>query len=167
MTHVRLPSTALLPCRDGALQFRTKNKSSNYLISKDSNDLNKASPNFLGKLRSNFIGTEFAIYDNGQSEKAVSKGGSAGTPKRKVASERPGTGRFASNVWVHAGSGVHLLPVEHTRVEGPPQDDGSAAHKVGRRARRRCRFDTLTEAAGCPAARARSTSARRSRAGRT
>ncbi|CEP01335.1 unnamed protein product (mitochondrion) [Plasmodiophora brassicae] len=110
-----------------AAKKRTKNKSSNYLISKDSNDLNKASPNFLGKLRSNFIGTEFAIYDNGQSEKAVSKGGSAGTPKRKDL----GCIFYQSNILGSRGPRkmTVLLP---TKVSGSPGEvDISEAFKSG------------------------------------
>jgi len=52
---------------------RSKNKTSNYLISMDKKNLDKSSPSYLGKLRSNFIGTEFTIYDKGLSPKDVEK----------------------------------------------------------------------------------------------
>lgn len=48
---------------------RAANKTSNYLISTDPENMNKNSTTYLGKLRSNFLGTEFYIYNEGQSSK--------------------------------------------------------------------------------------------------
>lgn len=48
---------------------RKKNRSSNYLLSLDPDDLNRVSSNYFGKVRSNFVGTEFTIYDKGESPK--------------------------------------------------------------------------------------------------
>ena len=48
-----------------AARKRKKNKTSNYLLSLDSEDLARKSGNFFGKLRANFMGTEFTLYDKG------------------------------------------------------------------------------------------------------
>lgn len=48
-----------------AARKRTKNKTSNYLISMDKNEQEKESPGYIGKVRSNFVGTEFVGYDRG------------------------------------------------------------------------------------------------------
>jgi hypothetical protein len=64
LTHVFLQDNdRFLMCS----KKRPNNKTSNYLISKKENDLARESPNYLGKLRSNFVGTEFQVFDNGQS----------------------------------------------------------------------------------------------------
>eukprot|EP01029_Cantina_marsupialis_P026672 TRINITY_DN7226_c0_g1_i1.p1 TRINITY_DN7226_c0_g1~~TRINITY_DN7226_c0_g1_i1.p1 ORF type:complete len:532 (-),score=166.50 TRINITY_DN7226_c0_g1_i1:232-1827(-) len=52
-----------------ASRKRPKQKTSNYLITMDKRDLGRKSKNYLGKLRSNFFGTEFNIFDKGDSEK--------------------------------------------------------------------------------------------------
>jgi tubby-related protein 1 len=44
-------------------------KTSNYLISMDSDNFEKGDK-YLGKVRANFLGTEFAIYDSGAKPKA-------------------------------------------------------------------------------------------------
>lgn len=54
---------------------RKKNKTANYLISRDS-AVKKQSDLVLGKVRSNFFGTEFLLYDNGKNPKK-SGGGEA------------------------------------------------------------------------------------------
>jgi tubby-related protein 1 len=46
-----------------AAKKRSKNKTSNYIISQDAKSLGKDSASYLGKLRSNFVGTEFVVYD--------------------------------------------------------------------------------------------------------
>jgi tubby-related protein 1 len=48
---------------------RKKNRTSNYALSLDDKDLKRGSDNFFGKLRANFVGTEFTIYDRGESAK--------------------------------------------------------------------------------------------------
>ncbi|CAG7838009.1 unnamed protein product [Allacma fusca] len=48
---------------------RKKSTTSNYLISTDASDLSRDSNHFVGKVRSNLLGTQFTIYDNGQSQK--------------------------------------------------------------------------------------------------
>ena len=48
-------------------QKRTMNKTSNYMICMDKRDLARDSPAYLGKLRANFIGTEYQLYDDGDS----------------------------------------------------------------------------------------------------
>lgn len=48
-----------------AARKRTKNKTSNYLISMDKNNQEKESAGYIGKVRSNFVGTEFVGYDRG------------------------------------------------------------------------------------------------------
>lgn len=50
---------------------RSKNKTSNYLLSMDKKSLDKDSSAYLGKLRSNFVGTEFVMYDKGLNPKDV------------------------------------------------------------------------------------------------
>lgn len=50
-----------------AAKKRSKNKTSNYIVSKERTDLSKESPNFMGKVRANFLGTEFTLYDDGAS----------------------------------------------------------------------------------------------------
>jgi hypothetical protein len=54
-----------------AARKRTKNKTSNYLMSMDKRDLNRESASFVGKLRSNFVGTEFVVYDDGEAPDKV------------------------------------------------------------------------------------------------
>jgi tubby-related protein 1 len=54
-----------------ASKKRSKNKTSNYIISMDAKNLAKESASYLGKLRSNFVGTEFVIYDKGINPKEV------------------------------------------------------------------------------------------------
>lgn len=49
---------------------RTKNKTSNYVITMDKRDLARDSPSFLGKLRANFMGTEFTLFDDGDAPEA-------------------------------------------------------------------------------------------------
>lgn len=48
-----------------AARKRTKNKTSNYMISMDKANQEKESPGYIGKVRSNFVGTEFVGYDRG------------------------------------------------------------------------------------------------------
>lgn len=57
-----------------AARKRGQSKSSNYLISLDSDDLTRDSGSYFGKLRSNFIGTEFVLYDAGLSPDKADKG---------------------------------------------------------------------------------------------
>ena len=45
---------------------RSRQTTSNYLISLDREKESKNSQGYLGKVRSNFLGTEFYIYDNGE-----------------------------------------------------------------------------------------------------
>lgn len=52
---------------------RTKNKTSNYLISMDKNQMDKESASYMGKVRSNFVGTEFTIYDAGVNPKNLNE----------------------------------------------------------------------------------------------
>lgn len=53
-----------------AAKKRTKNKTSNYMISMDKNNVGgKESASYLGKVRSNFVGTEFVGYDKGLNPK--------------------------------------------------------------------------------------------------
>lgn len=52
-----------------SVKKKNTSKSANYTLSLNKDDFSKRSPNFLGKLTSNFIGTEFFLYDNGQSPK--------------------------------------------------------------------------------------------------
>ncbi|XP_013416568.1 tubby protein homolog [Lingula anatina] len=48
---------------------RKKSTTSNYLISVDPTDLSRGGEAFVGKLRSNLLGTQFTIFDNGDSPK--------------------------------------------------------------------------------------------------
>lgn len=52
-----------------AAKKRSKQRTSNYLISSNKDDLSRTGPNFVGKLRSNFVGTEFTVYNNGVNPK--------------------------------------------------------------------------------------------------
>jgi len=72
---------------------RTKNKTSNYLISMDRRDLTRESPAFIGKVRANFVGTEFTIYDDGQSPDAHGPASSAAALRREL-----GVINYASNL---------------------------------------------------------------------
>jgi tubby-related protein 1 len=54
---------------------RAANKTSNYLVSMDKRDLARDSAAFLGKVRANFLGTEFQLYDDGESPDARDKSG--------------------------------------------------------------------------------------------
>eukprot|EP01138_Halocafeteria_seosinensis_P015407 gb/GECG01015724.1/.p1 GENE.gb/GECG01015724.1/~~gb/GECG01015724.1/.p1 ORF type:complete len:505 (+),score=67.99 gb/GECG01015724.1/:1-1515(+) len=55
-----------------AAKKRSKQKTSNYLMSMDKGDMSRDSPNFLGKVRSNLMGTEFIVYDDGQNPSKAS-----------------------------------------------------------------------------------------------
>ena len=46
---------------------RALNNSSNYLVTASKTDFNKIGRNYLGKVRSNFLGTEFSLFDSGES----------------------------------------------------------------------------------------------------
>lgn len=52
-----------------AAKKRSKQRTSNYLVSMDKDDLKRTGENFVGKLRSNFVGTEFTVYDDGAAPK--------------------------------------------------------------------------------------------------
>ena len=52
-----------------AAKKRSRNATSNYLVTIDNKDMSIKSPNYLGKLRSNFLGTEFTIFDKGLNPK--------------------------------------------------------------------------------------------------
>ena len=45
---------------------RSRQTTSNYLISLDQAKESKNSQGYLGKVRSNFLGTEFSLFDNGE-----------------------------------------------------------------------------------------------------
>jgi tubby-related protein 1 len=60
-----------------ASKKRSKNKTSNYLITMDTNDLNKKNENYLGKVRSNFLGSEFTAFGPGTNPKDVEASGGA------------------------------------------------------------------------------------------
>jgi tubby-related protein 1 len=48
-----------------AAKKRSKNKTSNYVISMDCKTLEKDNACYMGKVRSNFVGTEFTMFDHG------------------------------------------------------------------------------------------------------
>ncbi|KAI3379735.1 hypothetical protein SNEBB_004388 [Seison nebaliae] len=50
-----------------AARKRRYSATSNYLISANPCDLSREGDNFLGKVRANIMGTNFTVYDNGQS----------------------------------------------------------------------------------------------------
>ena len=52
---------------------KSRNKSTNIVLSLDKNDFNWKSENCIGKLKSNFVGTEFHIYDAGENPKVKSR----------------------------------------------------------------------------------------------
>ncbi|CAE7869989.1 TUB [Symbiodinium sp. KB8] len=52
---------------------RSKQRTSNYVISCDKADLNRKGENFVGKLRSNFVGTAFTVFDDGEAPKDFAK----------------------------------------------------------------------------------------------
>ena len=52
-----------------AAKKRSKQRTSNYLISTNKDDLKRTGDSFVGKLRSNFVGTEFTVYDDGAAPK--------------------------------------------------------------------------------------------------
>jgi tubby and related proteins len=56
-----------------AARKRTSQSTSNYVISMEENDVSRTSTTYLGKLRSNFLGTEFTVYDDGESPEKVAK----------------------------------------------------------------------------------------------
>jgi len=57
-----------------AAKKRTKNKTSNYIITTESNIvIEKHGKATVGKLRSNFMGTEFILYDSGKNPKSEAK----------------------------------------------------------------------------------------------
>ena len=72
---------------------RSKNKTSNYLISMQRGDLDRYGPNYLGKVRSNWLGTEFTVYDDGGNPKdaAVYTG-------QQPARQELGVATYAANV---------------------------------------------------------------------
>ena len=78
-----------------AAKKRTKNRTSNYLISLSKADMSKAGPNYVGKLRSNFIGTEFVVYDRGMNPKRGE--GAKGATMSQIRREL-GACQYASNI---------------------------------------------------------------------
>ncbi|CAG7717023.1 unnamed protein product [Allacma fusca] len=48
---------------------RKKSATSNYLISTDATDLSRGGESYIGKVRSNLIGTQFSVFDNGETPK--------------------------------------------------------------------------------------------------
>lgn len=48
-----------------ASKKRSKQKTSNYIISRNEKNLDRNSEYYMGKLRSNFVGTEFLVFDDG------------------------------------------------------------------------------------------------------
>jgi len=62
---------------------RKKSTTSNYLISTDATDLSRGGDSYIGKVRSNLLGTQFSIFDNGDTPKRNSAGGSDRTGFRE------------------------------------------------------------------------------------
>ncbi|KNC52683.1 TULP2 protein [Thecamonas trahens ATCC 50062] len=50
-----------------AARKRKKSKAANYLVSMSREELDRSSAAYLGKVRANFAGTEFVLYDDGDS----------------------------------------------------------------------------------------------------
>lgn len=67
---------------------RKKSTTSNYLISTDATDLSRGGDSFIGKVRSNLIGTQFTVFDNGD------------TPKRNIPDKTGVREELASVIYV-------------------------------------------------------------------
>jgi tubby and related proteins len=72
---------------------RQNNKTANYLISVDKRDASRDSASYVGKVRANFVGTEFTIYDDGQSPESRGHASSATQLRQEL-----GIVNYASNV---------------------------------------------------------------------
>lgn len=111
---------------------RAKQKTSNYLISRDAEDLNRDSESFIGKLRSNFVGTEFTIYDSGVSPDEAKK--KPGMPVRKEIA----CCTYASNVFGSRGPRKmrvfvpRVFPDNTAAVFQPVADRDSMLQVIGR-----------------------------------
>jgi tubby-related protein 1 len=72
---------------------RQNNKTANYLISVDKRDASRDSASYVGKVRANFVGTEFTVYDDGQSPESRGHASSATQLRQEL-----GIVNYASNV---------------------------------------------------------------------
>jgi len=99
-----------------ASKKRSKNKTSNYIISMDKKNLSKESASYLGKLRSNFVGTEFVIYDKGINPKEVDEE-SASISQMTVRQEL-GVVLYESNILGSRGPRKMVAIVPSVRKDG-------------------------------------------------
>lgn len=82
-----------------AAKKQANNKTSNYHVTMNEGDFAKESPDYLGKVRANFVGTEFQLFDHGQSSKEVVNGaGALGLSNTGKAREELGVVVYAANV---------------------------------------------------------------------
>jgi hypothetical protein len=104
---------------------RTANKTSNYLVSMDKRDLARDSAAFLGKVRANFLGTEYQMYDDGESPESRS-----GELRQEL-----GVLCFAPNVMGSRGPRKMRVAVPKVTADGratvfrPGKDDDSMLKK--------------------------------------
>ena len=99
-------------------QKRTMNKTSNYMVCMDKRDLARDSPAYLGKLRANFIGTEYQLFDDGESLEGAR---GSGSELRKEL----GVVNFAPNV-------IGTRGPRKMKVACPAVDEGSNAPAIFR-----------------------------------
>lgn len=113
---------------DARVSIRAKNKTSNYIVSKDKADVRKESPSYLGKLRSNFMGTEFIMYDDGTNPETI-QDASMGALRTNIRQEL-GAVFYVGSVGLVA---TRLLTrvyaeIQHYGHSRSSQDGGARAH---------------------------------------
>jgi tubby-related protein 1 len=65
---------------------RKKSTTSNYLISTDATDLSRGGDSYIGKVRSNLLGTQFSIFDNGDTPKRIGSSSDRSGQREELAS---------------------------------------------------------------------------------
>ena len=107
---------------------------SSYLVSMDKRDLAKDSPAYLGKLRSNFLGTEYTLFDSGESPDGDGAGGRTGGGGTELRQEL-GVVFYAPNVLGARGPRKMRVAVPKALPDGrrvpfqPEKDEDSMANK--------------------------------------
>eukprot|EP00455_Lapot_gusevi_P025306 TRINITY_DN2657_c0_g1_i2.p1 TRINITY_DN2657_c0_g1~~TRINITY_DN2657_c0_g1_i2.p1 ORF type:complete len:424 (+),score=85.29 TRINITY_DN2657_c0_g1_i2:106-1377(+) len=98
-----------------AAQKKTKNTTSNYVISMDKDDINKGA-NCLGKLRANFVGTEFVSYDKGLNPNEVDP--AAASVSLLTVRQEMAVVVYQSNILVSRGPRKMLVGIPSVRQDG-------------------------------------------------
>lgn len=115
---------------------RANNTTSNYIISSDRYNLHKEAAGYIGKLRANFVGTEFVVYDDGQSPEAKSGGAGGGGGLSSEIRQELAVVNYASNVMGSRGPRKMRVAVPRVLPDGrrvvfqPDRDEDGMMSKL-------------------------------------